>query len=48
MKTSKYLKLLKIARYAPVVALAVSVVLGGSEIGTAGYRIPKGEDPSIL
>ncbi|MCX8208562.1 MAG: hypothetical protein N3G79_02815 [Sulfolobales archaeon] len=47
MKISRYLKLLKIARYAPVIALAVSAVLS-SEIGTTGERIPKGEDPSIF
>ncbi|MCX8185249.1 MAG: hypothetical protein RMI56_01575 [Sulfolobales archaeon] len=48
MKTSRYLKLLKMARYTPIVVLAISTILNGSGIGTTGVRIPKGEDPSVL
>lgn len=48
MKVSRYMKLLKIARYAPITVLAISFLLSGQEFGTTGVRIPKGEDPSVL
>lgn len=48
MKVSRYIKLLKIAKYAPATVLAISILLSRYEFGTTGIRIPKGEDPSIL
>ncbi|MEM4867153.1 MAG: hypothetical protein QXZ60_05800 [Sulfolobales archaeon] len=48
MKVARYMKLLKIAKYAPIAVLAVSLLLSSGEIGATGERIPKGEDPSVF
>ncbi|MEM2055557.1 MAG: hypothetical protein QXY48_04360 [Sulfolobales archaeon] len=48
MKVSRYVKLLKIAKYAPIAVLAISLLLSRGDVGTAGDRIPKGEDPSVV
>ncbi len=48
MKVKNYIRLLKIAKYAPLAVLAVSLALRGGGVGTTGTRIPKGEDPSVF
>ncbi|MEM2288960.1 MAG: hypothetical protein QW271_06440 [Sulfolobales archaeon] len=48
MKVSRYVKLIKIARYAPIAVLAISLLLSSGDIGTTGDRIPQGEDPSVF
>lgn len=45
-KVSTYLKLVKVARYAPLAVLAATLVL--REVLPTGDRIPKGEDDSAL
>jgi len=45
-KVSTYLKLAKVARYAPLAMLAATVVL--RELLPTGERIPKGEDESVF
>ncbi len=47
-KVSTYLRLLRLAKYSPIIALAVALLLEGADIAPAGERIPKGEDPSVL
>ncbi|MEM1917877.1 MAG: hypothetical protein QXT76_04785 [Sulfolobales archaeon] len=48
MKVSRYVKLLKIARYAPIAVLAISLLLSRGDVGTTGDRIPPGKDPSVV
>jgi hypothetical protein len=45
-KVGRYLKLVKVARYAPLAILATSIVL--RELLPTGDAIPKGEDDSVL
>jgi len=48
MKVSRYVKLIKIARYAPIAVLAISLLLSSGDVGIAGDRIPPGKDPSVV
>ncbi|MEM2007292.1 MAG: hypothetical protein QXI94_07240 [Sulfolobales archaeon] len=48
MKVGGYVKLLKLAKYAPIAVLAISLLLSRGDVGTTGDRIPKGEDPSVF
>jgi hypothetical protein len=45
-KVDRYLKLVKVARYAPLAILATGIVL--SELLPTGEAIPKGKDDSAL
>ena len=45
-KADKYLKLVKVARYAPLAILATGIVL--SELLPTGDAFPKGKDDSVL
>ncbi len=46
VKVGTYVKLLKLAKYSPVIALAVAILLKETEIAPTGVEIPKGQDPS--
>lgn len=48
MKVDTYLKLIKIARYAPLIALVAALLLNEGKVGTLGERIPKGKDDSLF
>ena len=45
-KVDRYLKLVKVARYAPLAILATGIVL--SELLPTGDAFPKGKDDSAL
>ncbi len=45
-KVERYLKLVKVARYAPLAILATTIVL--SEVLPTGEAIPKGKDDSVF
>ena len=45
-KVDRYLKLVKVARYAPLAILATTIVL--REILPTGEAIPKGKDDSVF
>jgi hypothetical protein len=45
-RVNRYLKLVKVARYAPLAILATGIIL--SELLPTGDAIPKGKDDSVL
>jgi hypothetical protein len=48
MKVKNHVRLLKVARYAPLAILAVSLILKSRNISATGVMIPPGEDPSVF